>query len=66
MLFGYRDDAEVDALIHAGKRATWPKLAQVRNATLIASTLDGILEQLDGNRAGMSPGNGRRHLTAPA
>lgn len=66
VLFGYRDDAEVDALIHAGKRATWPKLAQVRNATLIASTLDGILEQLDGNRAGMSPGNGRRHLTAPA
>ncbi len=64
VLFGYHGDKEIDALIHAGKRATWPKLAQLRNATLIARTLDGILEQLDGARIALSTGKGRRHLTS--
>jgi NTE family protein len=65
VLFGYHGDEEISDLIHAGKRATWPKLAQVRNATLIAQTLDGILEQLDAARMGMPAGKGRSHITQP-
>ena len=66
VLFDYRGDTEIEGLIHAGKRATWPKLAQIRNATRIAITLDGILEQLDAARIGVSSGSGRRHMTTPA
>ncbi|MFN3714530.1 MAG: patatin-like phospholipase family protein [Alcanivoracaceae bacterium] len=66
VLFGYHGDDEIGQMIHAGKRATWPKLAQVRNATLIARTLDGIIEQLDGAPMATPPGKARRHLTLSA
>lgn len=46
-LFTYRGEAEMQALVAAGRRATWPRLPQIRNATVIARALDGILERLD-------------------
>lgn len=56
VLFTYDGEAEMQALVDAGKRATWPKLAQVRNATVIARTLDGILARLDAQEFGGRPG----------
>ena len=37
---------EIEAMIHAGKRSTWPKISMIRNAALISQTLDRILEEL--------------------
>jgi TAG lipase/steryl ester hydrolase/phospholipase A2/LPA acyltransferase len=55
-LFTYDGEAEIQALVDAGKRATWPKLAQVHNATVIARTLDEILFRLDAQEFGRRPG----------
>ncbi len=38
---------DVERLIVAGRRRTWPKLSMVRNAALISRTLDRILSELD-------------------
>ena len=38
---------DVERLIVAGRRRTWPKLSMIRNAALISRTLDRILEELD-------------------
>ncbi|PID42838.1 MAG: patatin [Proteobacteria bacterium] len=38
---------EIEALIHAGRRSTWPKLAMIKNAEIISSKLDRILEELN-------------------
>lgn len=46
ILFSYEGD-DIEKLILAGKRATWPKVAMIKNTTMIAKTLDGILERLD-------------------
>lgn len=51
-LFTYRGEAEMRALVDAGRRATWPKLPQIRNATLIARALDDILRRLDARDLG--------------
>lgn len=63
VLFDYRGDEEIKGLIDAGKRSTWPRLAQIRNATVIARTLDEILEELDLRELGQLP-HGVRHITA--
>ena len=63
VLFDYKDDGEIVDLIQAGKRTTWPRLAQIRNATVIARCLDQILETLDIREFGTRPGM-PRHLTA--
>lgn len=57
VLFTYEGEAEMRALTEAGKRAAWPKLAQIRNATLIARTLDDILARLDDGELGRAPGS---------
>lgn len=64
VLFDYAGDAEIVGLIEAGKRSTWPRLAQIRNATVIARTLDGILEELDLREFGELPGKARHIATA--
>lgn len=63
VLFDYTGDDEVVGLIEAGKRSTWPRIAQIRNATIIARTLDEILEGLDLQEFGELP-HGARHITA--
>lgn len=40
-------ESEIEDLILAGRRATWPKLAMVRNAAKVSKTLDRILEEMD-------------------
>lgn len=40
------ENGEIEELIAAGRRRTWPKLAMIRNAALISKTLDRILEEL--------------------
>lgn len=62
VLFDYRD-GEIEDLINAGRQSTWPKIAQIRNATVVARTLDDILEKLDQLEFGNMPGK-RRHMTA--
>lgn len=41
--FSFRDDTEVADLIQAGRRATWPRIEQIRNAMLVSQALDGHL-----------------------
>ena len=50
---------EIENLILAGRRTTWPKIAQIRNAAKISKTLDRILEQL--NMVGMHDGAVAKH-----
>lgn len=64
VLFSYEGEAEMRALVDAGKRAAWPRLAQVRNATVIARTLDGILGRLDAQEFGAAPGTFPRMTAA--
>lgn len=63
VLFDYKGDEEIVDLINAGKRASWPKVSQIRNATIVARTLDSILEKLDEQEFGKMPGK-PRHMTA--
>ncbi|MFP5440757.1 MAG: DUF3336 domain-containing protein, partial [Gammaproteobacteria bacterium] len=64
VLFTYEGGSEMQALVDAGKRAAWPKLAQVRNASLIARALDDILVRLDAQEFGRAPGNFPRMTVA--
>lgn len=67
VLFSYHGDEEIENLVLAGKRNTWPKLAMIRNATLIGRELDSILETLDRREFGeRSNGRERRRLTLPS
>jgi NTE family protein len=34
---------KLDKIIHAGEKSTWPKIEQIRNATLIGQVLDQVL-----------------------
>ncbi len=43
-VFEFRE-GEIEALIQAGRRRTWPKISMIRNAALISKTLDRILEE---------------------
>lgn len=63
VLFDYRDDDEIANLILAGKRATWPRLAQIRNSIIIGRTLDQILERLDAGDVGAMPQRRNGRLT---
>ncbi|WP_290523553.1 DUF3336 domain-containing protein [Alcanivorax sp.] len=44
-LFEFKDGEE-EALIQAGRRNVYPKIAMIKNAAMISKTLDGILEEL--------------------
>ena len=44
-LFEFRP-GEVESMIQAGMRSTWPKISMIRNAALISQTLDRVLEEL--------------------
>ncbi|MCG8668963.1 MAG: DUF3336 domain-containing protein [Pseudomonadales bacterium] len=50
VLFEFKD-GEIERLINAGMRSTWPKIPMIKNAELISRTLDRILEDL--NAAGL-------------
>lgn len=60
--FDFKNDEEIRNLILAGERDTWPNVQMIRNSTLIAKTLDNILEKMDdkefSNRENIPP-----HLT---
>jgi TAG lipase / steryl ester hydrolase / phospholipase A2 / LPA acyltransferase len=57
-VFEFRE-GEVEELIAAGMRRTWPKLSMIRNAALISKTLDRILEEL--NQEGVNKGKVSKH-----
>ena len=46
-LFEYREDQEIERLIMAGRRCTWPRISMIKNATVIGRTLDQILADLE-------------------
>lgn len=62
VLFSYEDD-DINALKQAGMRSTWPKIEMIKNATLIADTIDGILEHLDRDRLEISSSGAKEHIT---
>ncbi len=66
ILFSFPDDREIQNLILAGKRSTWPRIAMIRNATIIGRALDSILGELDQRELGGHGAIGKRHLTLSA
>jgi NTE family protein len=50
-LLSILSDEETYALIHEGELATWPKIEQIRNCTLIGRTLDRIVRQYEQQQA---------------
>lgn len=46
-VFHFFKPGEIESLIMAGRRSVWPKLAMIRNTTLIGRELNTILEQID-------------------
>ena len=47
LLYQYRSDDEIQEVYRAGLTATWPKLEQVRMASLIGKEIDVCLEKLE-------------------
>ena len=47
LLYQYRNDDEIQEVYRAGLTATWPKLEQVRMASLIGKEIDVCLEKLE-------------------
>lgn len=45
-VFNFADDAEIADLIMAGRRATWPRIEQIRNAIAVSKVLDAHLGRL--------------------
>ena len=64
VLFDYADTEELNSLLLAGKRNTWPKLSMIKNSTVISKTLDAILEKLDLDELDQLGVSHKRHLTA--
>jgi len=58
-VFEFRE-GEIEKLVDAGMRRTWPKVAQIRNAALISRTLDRILEELNAQAMGI-PAAAKHH-----
>jgi len=52
-------DSEIENLVDIGMRATWPKMAQIKNAARISKTLDRILDDLTSQ--GLSDKNSHIH-----
>lgn len=46
-LFNNPSPEDIQKLVLAGERATWPKVEWIRNCTKVSRTLDGIIEQLE-------------------
>lgn len=49
-LLAVLSETETMSLIHAGERATWPKIELIRNCTRISRTLDAALRELEARR----------------
>ena len=45
--FNFKKPEEINRLVMAGKRDTWPKVEMIRNTTIIGHALDNILERMD-------------------
>lgn len=46
-IFHFFNEGEIGDLIMVGKRSVWPKLAMIRNTSIIGRALDEILEEID-------------------
>jgi NTE family protein len=53
------EDGEIEKLVDAGMRRTWPKISRIRNAALISRMLDRIVEDL--GQQGMTPKERQKH-----
>lgn len=62
-LFEYKDDQEIENLIMAGRRSTWPRISMIRNATAIGRALDQILAELDQKELAESHVSHKKHIT---
>jgi TAG lipase / steryl ester hydrolase / phospholipase A2 / LPA acyltransferase len=51
-VFNFVNDAEIADLIMDGRRATWPRIEQIRNATMVSKALGAHLSALEDEAAG--------------
>lgn len=63
-LFGYADDESMRDLVMAGQRNTWPKISMIRNQTIVARTLDRILNEMDQTELRKMDSGTKLHLTS--
>jgi predicted acylesterase/phospholipase RssA len=63
MLFSYRGEDEIEELIRAGQRATWPKLDQIRNATSVSRVVDELLSTLELDAVANKHTTHKAHMT---
>ncbi|AKH68703.1 putative esterase of the alpha-beta hydrolase superfamily [Spongiibacter sp. IMCC21906] len=47
LLYQYANDGEIEAIYRGGLEASWPKLEQIRMASLISKEIDNCLERLE-------------------
>ena len=47
-------DGEIEAMIDEGRRATWPRIEQIRNALAISRALDRLVARFDAEAASRS------------
>ncbi|NHN39346.1 DUF3336 domain-containing protein [Pseudomaricurvus alcaniphilus] len=62
-LFNYADDADIQALILAGRRATWPRVDQIRNSVQISRAIDEILDRLEQEALAQPHPQHKPHMT---
>lgn len=62
-LFEYIEDQEIESLIMAGRRRTWPKIPMIRNASVVGLALDQILANLDQKELVEAHVLHKRHIT---
>lgn len=63
VLFGYTTEEGINTMLMAGLRGTWPKISMIRNATLIAKTIDEILQDMDRQELMNMQSNLKAHIT---
>ena len=56
------DKEETLYLISEGEAATWPRVAMIRNCSKISHTLDGILEEMEGDVVGLIRSRARKAM----
>lgn len=64
VLFSFKHEDEMENLIMAGKRSTWPKVSMIRNASVVGKALDNILEDLEQKEMAGFSGQSLQHMTA--
>jgi TAG lipase / steryl ester hydrolase / phospholipase A2 / LPA acyltransferase len=63
LTFNYKGEDDIQGLIQAGQRAAWPKIDQIRNATLVSRVVDELLTELEQDAVANKHTTHKAHMT---